>query len=279
MRKLRGIAAALATWCALAAGTAEAAAIGQATPWQLGFQGAASPGMERIDSFHDVLLVLVTLITLFVLALLVYCIVRFNEKANPTPSRTTHHTLIEVLWTVIPIVILVVIAVPSFKLLYLVDEVPQSEMTIKAIGNAWFWDYEYPDHGVAFTANMVRDKDGKPAGNPRLLETDNAVVVPVGTTVRVQVTSNDVIHSWAMPSLGVKKDAVPGRLNETWFKATKEGMYYGQCSELCGKDHGFMPIMMKVVSKAEFEDWVKKTKRADNAPPAATQLAVAGRNE
>lgn len=279
MRKLRGIAAALATGCALAAGTAEAAAIGQPTPWQLGFQGAASPGMERIDSFHDVLLVLVTLITLFVLALLVYCIVRFNEKANPTPSRTTHHTLIEVLWTVIPIVILVVIAVPSFKLLYLVDEVPQSEMTIKAIGNAWFWDYEYPDHGVAFTANMVRDKDGKPAGNPRLLETDNAVVVPVGTTVRVQVTSNDVIHSWAMPSLGVKKDAVPGRLNETWFKATKEGMYYGQCSELCGKDHGFMPIMMKVVSKAEFEDWVKKTKRADNAPPAATQLAVAGRNE
>ncbi|MBM3489078.1 MAG: cytochrome c oxidase subunit II [Alphaproteobacteria bacterium] len=276
MRRWQGIATVLVGGCGAAGGT-QAAAIGQPTPWQMGFQGAASPGMERIDSFHDLLLVLITLITLFVLGLLVYCMLKFNEKSNPRPSKTTHNTLVEVLWTAIPVVILVVIAVPSFKLLYLVDEVPQSEMTIKAIGNAWFWDYEYPDHGIAFTANMVRDKDGKPAGKPRLLETDNAVVVPVNTTVRVQTTSNDVIHAWAMPSLGVKKDAVPGRLNETWFKATKEGMYYGQCSELCGKDHGYMPIMLKVVSRAEFEDWVKKSKRADSAPPAATRLAEAAR--
>tara|TARA_B100000927_G_scaffold288513_1_gene283244 strand:- start:25 stop:879 length:855 start_codon:yes stop_codon:yes gene_type:complete len=228
-------------------------------PWQLGFQPAATDMMARISSFNDFLLILMTAITVFVLGLMVYVMVRFNAKANPVPSKTSHNTLIEVVWTVIPILILLVIAVPSFRLLY--DQAtPEADMTIKATGYQWYWGYEYPDHGdIAFDALMLEDNELQP-GQLRLLTTDNAVVVPVDTTVRVLVTAADVIHNWAMPAFGVKMDAYPGRLNETWFRANKTGIYYGQCSELCGIRHSFMPIMVKVVEKEEFTAWVEQAK-------------------
>lgn len=231
----------------------------QPEPWQLGFQPAATDMMARISSFNDFLLILMTAITVFVLGLMVYVMLRFNAKANPVPSKTSHNTLIEVVWTVIPILILLVIAVPSFRLLY--DQAtPEADMTIKATGYQWYWGYEYPDHGdIAFDALMLEDDELQP-GQPRLLTTDNAVVVPVDTTVRVLVTAADVIHNWAMPAFGVKMDAYPGRLNETWFRANKTGIYYGQCSELCGIRHSFMPIMVKVVEKEEFTAWVEQAK-------------------
>lgn len=242
------------------AGLFSPAIAAQPEPWQLGFQPAASDMMERITTFNDFLLILMTAITLLVLGLLFYVIVKFNAKANPEPSKTSHNTLIEVLWTVVPILILVVIAIPSFRLLYDQVEIPEADMTIKATGYQWYWGYEYPDHGdIAFDAIMVEEEDLK-EGQPRLLATDNAVVVPVNTTVRVIVTSADVIHSWAMPAFGNKMDAVPGRLNETWFRAKKTGTFYGQCSELCGIRHAFMPIMVKVVEKAEFAAWVEHAK-------------------
>tara|TARA_R110002072_G_scaffold120755_13_gene254077 strand:- start:1657 stop:2502 length:846 start_codon:yes stop_codon:yes gene_type:complete len=254
-----------------------AALAAQPRPWQTGFQDAATPLMEQVTSFHTLLLVIITAITIFVLLLLVWVVVKYNAKANPTPSKTTHNTMIEVLWTVIPVVILVVIAVPSFKLLYYSDVIPKADMTIKATGHQWYWNYEYPDHGkFSFDANMVATEDLKP-GQPRLLETDNRIVVPVGTVVRVQVTAGDVIHSWAMPAFGVKTDAVPGRLNETWFGPVKqEGVYYGQCSELCGIRHGFMPIAVEVVSKEKFDAWVEMAKKefaANDDVPATRMLA------
>lgn len=250
----------------LLSGLAGAAAYAaQPQPWQKGFQPAVTPVMASINDFHNLLLVIITLIAVFVLGLLIYVMWRFNEKRNPVPTRTTHNTLLEVVWTVVPVIILVVIAVPSFKQLYLNDVIPKADMTVKAIGHQWYWTYEYPDHGkFSFDANMVAPGDLKP-GQPRLLETDAVVVVPVDTTVRVQVTATDVLHAWAMPAFGVKIDAVPGRLNETWFKATREGTYYGQCSELCGVNHGFMPIKIDVVSKEKFNAWVA-TKRQAMAP-------------
>lgn len=254
-----------------------AALAAQPRPWQTGFQDAATPLMEQIDDFHFLLLVIITLITLFVLALLVWVVVKYNERKNPTPSRTTHNAKIEVLWTVIPVLILVVIAVPSFKLLYKSDVIPKVDMTIKATGHQWYWSYEYTDHGkFTFDANMVAKEDLKP-GQPRLLETDNRIVVPAGAVVRVQVTAGDVLHSWAMPAFGVKIDAVPGRLNETWFgPVTQEGVYYGQCSELCGTRHGFMPIAVEVVSKEKFDAWVEKAKKefaANDDMPSTRMLA------
>lgn len=250
----------------------------QPHPWQTGFQDAATPLMEQIDSFHDLLLVIITLISLFVLALLAYVMFRFNEKANPNPSRTTHNTTVEVLWTVIPVLILVVIAIPSFKLLYKSDVIPEVDMTIKATGHQWYWSYEYPDHGkFEFDSNIVADADLKP-GQPRLLEVDNRVVIPVDTIVRLQITAGDVLHAWAMPAFGVKTDAVPGRLNELWFGPVKnEGVYYGQCSELCGAKHGFMPIAVEVVSKEKFEEWVKKAQKefASDDRPVERKLAKA----
>lgn len=246
---------------ALFALSPNAMAAGVAEPWQTGFQNAVTPVMEDLTSFHNLLLILITIITIFVLALLLVCIFRFNAKANPVPSKTSHNTLLEVLWTAIPILILVVIAIPSFKLLYFQDRAQDADMTIKAIGNQWYWSYEYPDHGnFAFDAVMLRDDELKP-GQPRLLATDTTVVVPVNTNVRLLVTANDVIHSWTIPAFGIKMDGVPGRLNETWFRAEAEGMYYGQCSELCGKDHGFMPIQVKVVSKEEFDKWTEWAKQ------------------
>ena len=259
----------------LAAGAAQA---GQPVPWQTGFQDAATPLMREIESFHDLLLVVITLISLFVLALLAYVVWRFSESRNPTPSRTTHNTLLEVLWTALPVVILVVIAIPSFRLLYYSDVAPEADMTVKAIGHQWYWTYEYPDHGnFSFDSTMVDSAELKP-GAPRLLEVDNRIVVPVGRTVRVQVTADDVIHAWAIPAFGVKVDAVPGRLNEVWFKAERTGVFYGQCSELCGVNHGFMPIRVDVVDESAFDAWVAEAKTrfaAEGGAGGAVRLADA----
>jgi len=256
-------------------GMGGALALGQPEPWQLGFQEAASPVMHSTAAFHDFLLILITVIAVFVLVLMAYCVIRFNAKSNPTPSKTTHNTLLEVVWTVVPVLILIAIAVPSFRLLYLQRVIPPADFTIKAIGNQWYWSYEYPDHGdLSFDSVMVEDEDLKP-GQPRLLAVDNNIVVPVNKTVRVIVTASDVIHNFAMPAFGLKMDAVPGRLNETWFKAEKTGIFYGQCSELCGSRHAFMPIAIEVVSEADFAAWVEKTKSASAAPVENTNTKLA----
>lgn len=237
-----------------------AASAAEPQPWQMGLQPAASTSMERIVEFHNLLLVIITLIVLFVLALLAYTIVRFNEKRNPVPAKTTHNTLLEVLWTAIPVIILVAVAVPSFKLLYFTDRAEDAEMTIKAIGYQWYWTYEYPDHGdFTFDALMLSDEDLEPGGR-RLLDVDNPVVLPVGTKIRLLITAGDVLHAFALPALGLKLDAVPGRVNETWVEITREGTYYGQCSEICGTGHSYMPIAVKAVSKEDFAAWVEQAK-------------------
>lgn len=247
-----------------------------AVKWQFGFQDAVTPVMRQITDFHNLLLVIIFVIALFVFALILYCAIRFRAKANPVPSTTTHNTLIEVLWTVIPIIILVIVTVPSIKLLYLQRDIPKADFTIKAIGNQWYWTYEYPDHGgMSFDSIMVEEKDLKP-GQPRLLAVDNNIVVPVGKTIRVIVTASDVIHDWAIPAFGVKMDGIPGRLNETWFKVEKTGIYYGQCSELCGIKHAFMPIAVEVVSEQKFKEWLVKAKKefAANPVPVPTRVVT-----
>lgn len=234
--------------------------LGVAKPWQYKFQEAATPVMGRLVPLHNSLTVAMAVISVIVLALLAWIIFRYNAKANPVPSKTTHNTLIEIIWTVVPILILVGIAIPSIDLHYYMDKPVKPDMTLKIVGYQWYWHYEYPDHGgFGFDSYMVEEKDLR-KGQRRLLEVDNEVVVPVNTTVLVQMTGGDVIHAWAMPAFGVKKDAMPGRLNETWFRAEKKGVFYGQCSELCGVKHGFMPIRVRVVSKKEFKDWVKEAK-------------------
>lgn len=243
--------------------------------WQLGFMPAASPIMEQLTGFHNLLLVIITVIATFVLALLLYIMLRFNSRANPVPSTTTHNTPLEVVWTVIPILILVAIAIPSFRLLYAQDVVPEAEMTLKLTGNQWFWNVEYPDQGpVSFDITMLEDAD-RPADAPRLLAVDNEIVVPVNAIIRVQTTSVDVIHAFAIPSMGVKIDAIPGHLNETWFKATREGVFYGQCSELCGSRHAFMPTAVKVVSKEEFAKWIEEAKVKFASGPAQPSIGLA----
>ena len=238
--------------------------VGAAHPWGLNLREAFSPVMAEMVSFHNALIWLIVIISLFVLALLAIIVVRFNAKSNPKASKTTHNTFIEISWTVIPVLILVIMAVPSFKLLYKSDVTPEAYMTVKAIGHQWYWSYEYPDHGnFTYDAWLVQDKediDGEDRPYTRLLTTDTRVVVPVGKVIRVQMTSTDVLHSWAVPSLGVKKDAVPGRLNELWFEADREGIFYGQCSELCGTNHGYMPIEVHAVSEEEFLLWVEEAK-------------------
>src|SRR6476620_3746547 len=236
------------------------AASGQPEPWQLGMQKGATPVMNDIIWFHDFLLWVISAIALFVLALLIMVVVKFNSRSNPVPSRTTHNTTIEVLWTVVPVLILVTIAVPSFRLLFFQLNVPKADVTVKATGKQWFWSYSYPDSKFEFDSLMLQEKDRK-ADQPRLLAVDNEMVVPVNKTVRMQVIGADVIHAFAVPSFGIKIDALPGRLNETWFKATREGVYYGQCSELCGKDHAFMPIAVRVVSEQAFAAWVAQAKQ------------------
>lgn len=233
------------------------AGVGRPTPWQMGFQEAATPVMQRITEVHNLLLMIIFAIAAFVIALILFACWRFRATKNPKPSTVSHNVALEIIWTLIPCLILIVIAIPSFKLLYYMDETPKADMTVKVIGHQWYWSYEYPDHGnFAFDSYMIPDQELKP-GQPRLLSVDNPVVVPVGKVVRIIATSEDVIHSWAVPSFGIKKDTVPGRINETWFKAEREGMYYGQCSELCGPQHGFMPIAVKVVSDGTFQEWAK----------------------
>ena len=228
--------------------------------WQLGFQKSASKSMSDIIWFHDyMLLPIITAITVFVLFLLAYACIRFRASKNPVASTTSHNTTIEVIWTLVPCLILIVMAVPSFKVLYSQDEIPKADVTIKAIGYQWYWGYEYPDENIVFDSYMIEDKDLK-EGQPRLLAVDNEVVVPVNKVVKVMITANDVLHAWALPSFGVKRDAVPGRINETWFKADRTGTFYGQCSELCGIKHAFMPITVNVVSEEDYNQWLEKAK-------------------
>ncbi|TVR79167.1 MAG: cytochrome c oxidase subunit II [Rhodospirillales bacterium] len=250
-----------------AAGTAVA---GEPQPWQMNLMPAQSPVMERVHEFHNLLLVIQVGIVLLVLGLLGYIIFRFNAKRNPVPSRTSHNTLLEVIWTAVPVVILVIIAIPGLRLLYFHDRAHEYDFTVKVTGHQWYWSYTYPDHGdFTFTSIMVPD-DELQEGQPRLLAVDNPVVVPVGTNVQILVVSDDVIHAWAVPSLGVKVDATPGRVNERWLHVHEEGTYYGMCSELCGINHAFMPIQLEAVSPEAFEAWVEETREEwasrQNAP-------------
>jgi cytochrome c oxidase subunit II len=265
-RRLLGLAV---TGIALLSCGAAFAELGQPAAWEYTLQEAATPVMESISWFHNMLLWIITIITLFVLALLVIVVVKFNAKSNPVPSRTTHNTVIEVAWTLIPVLILVAIAVPSFRLLFEELDIPKADLTIKATGKQWYWSYAYPDNGkFEFDSLLAQDK------KPRLLGVDNEMVVPVNKVVRIQTTGADVIHSFAVPAFGIKIDSIPGRLNETWFKATKLGMFYGQCSELCGKDHAFMPIAVRVVSDQEFAAWVETSKKKFATNPANSFAAV-----
>lgn len=239
-----------------------AALAAQPLPWEINFQPAASPVMERIEDFHTLLVWIITAISLFVLALLLWVMFRYNARSNTTPSRVAHNTTIEIIWTIVPVIILVLIAIPSFRLLYFEADIPNPDVTLKAIGKQWYWTYEYPGAGnFQFDSLGLSDEDAKKAGEPRLLGVDNPVVVPVNKVVMVETTGADVIHSWALPAFGVKMDAVPGRINKTWFKATKEGTYYGECSELCGARHAFMPIEVKVVSEKAYEAWLAGAKK------------------
>ena len=231
-----------------------------ATDWQLGFQEPASPVMQGVFDLHNFVLIMMTAITVFVLVLLIYVSIRFRKKANPIPSKRTHNALLETLWTAIPVVILIFMAVPSFKLLYEQDVIPEADMTIKVIGHQWYWEYQYPEHDdLAFESYLTPDDELK-EGEPRLLTVDNRLVLPVNKNIHVLVTAGDVLHSFAMPSLGVKKDAVPGRLNETWMRIERPGIYRGQCSEICGSGHGYMPVVIEALSEDEFAAWVNQAK-------------------
>jgi len=246
---LIGIATAAATWAA------------EPKPWELGFQPPATPVKDRLSAFHDELLVIITLIAVFVLGLLVYVMWRFNHRRHPVPTRTSHNTVIEMLWTVVPVLILIIIAIPSFKLMYYMDRVPNPEMTIKVTGHQWYWSYEYPDQGgLAFDSNIIPDDQLK-AGQKRLLDVDNPLVVPAETIIRVQVTGTDVIHSWFVPSFGVQEYAIVGRLNESWMKIEQPGIYYGQCNQICGVNHAFMPIKVEAMPKDAFQRWLIDAKK------------------
>jgi cytochrome c oxidase subunit 2 len=278
------------------------AAAGMAEPRQMGFQPAATETMEKISSFHDLLMIIMTLIVILVTALLLVIVIRFNRKANPVPSKTSHNTVLEIVWTLIPIAILIGIAFPSFKLLYFQDVAPPADMVIKATGHQWYWTYEYPDHGdLTFDASMLPDSYYAAEMSPavredraaaladiqhllgrdeapeihRLLDTDSRVVVPVGKVVKVLVTADDVIHAWAIPAFGIKIDTVPGRMNETWFKADRIGTFYGQCSELCGIRHAFMPIVVEVVSEEDFAAWLGRARAMYNTAAVVQPVRLA----
>jgi len=244
--------------------------------WGLTFQAPMSPVMEKIEDFHQLLLVIIAIICVFVLFLLVWVVIRFNQRANPVPSKTHHNTLLEVAWTLIPVIILVLIAIPSFRLLYFEAIIPKPDVIIKAIGKQWSWTYEYTGQNFQFDSLPLKDEDARKAGEPRMLGVDNVIVVPVNKVIEVDTTGADVIHSWALPQMGVKMDAVPGRINHTWFKANQTGTFYGQCSELCGANHDFMPIEVKVVSDAEYAAWLQTAKKKFAAidDSAATRLAA-----
>ncbi len=280
MRVVTALGALMAGALAWMAGFSPALAQGNgySSNWQISFIDAASPVMERINSFHNFVLIIIIAIAVFVTLLLAYVIVRFRASANPVPSKFTHNPLIEVMWTVIPVLILAVIAVPSFRLLFFQDSVPNPEMTLRVTGHQWFWTYEYPDQGsFVFDAVMLRDDELK-EGQLRLLETDNRVVLPIDTNIRIEITADDVIHAWAVPAFGVKTDAVPGRTNATWTRIDREGVYYGQCMELCGINHGFMPIVVEAVSKERFNAWVveAQAKFARGGPPADRRIVERG---
>ena len=251
----------------------------QPKQWQLGFQDSASQSMTEIVSFHNnILLPIIIAISVFVLFLMIYTCIRFRASKNPNPSKTTHNVAVEVLWTLIPCLILIVMAVPSFKILYKQDTIPKVDLTIKAIGYQWYWGYEYPDENIIFESYMIKEEELK-ENQPRLLTVDNEVVVPVNKVVKVLITANDVLHAWALPSFGVKRDAIPGRINETWFKAEKVGTYYGQCSELCGIQHAFMPITVRVVSEEDYAEWLlgAKIKFANEPLLENKNIKIAGK--
>jgi cytochrome c oxidase subunit 2 len=271
-----------ATMCA--AFTAPAyAAVGAPTPGGHDFQEPATQVMREIVSFHNFLLPIIVFISIFVLALLLWVIIRYNRRANPTPRKFTHNMLVEVIWTVVPVLILVAIAWRSFPLIYMQERIPeQAELTLKVTGNSWRWDFEYPDLGVRLTSNLLPEEEADAQGRPYLLAVDAPLYVPVGTTVRVLVTSNDVIHAFAVPAFGVKEDAIQGRVNETWFEVDREGVFYGQCSELCGVNHAYMPLEIHAVSRAEFDQWVvaqggtlASAETPDAAAPAEGEAPVA----
>ena len=250
------------------------APVGIAAPGQMGFQTAVTSLAEEIHSFHDLLLWMCVIISLFVLGLLVYVAVRFNEKANPVPSRTTHSTTLEVAWTIIPVLILVVMAIPSFRILTHQLTLPEADLTIKVTGKQWYWSYDYPkDQGDFGFDSILKTGADLKEGDIRLLSVDNEAVVPVNKIVRMQITGADVIHSFVVPAFGIRMDAVPGRLNETWFKAEREGLYFGQCSKLCGKDHAYMPIAVRVVSEQKYQAWVAEAKKKFAATPSPNDYA------
>lgn len=262
--------------------------LGQPYDWQMTLQGSASEIMDFVTTFHYALFWLITVISVFVLGLLMYCVVRFNEKANPVPSKTTHNATVEVIWTVVPVIILMAIVIPSFRLLKMQEEIPPADVVIKVVGKQWYWTVEYAKDagGFTFDAIMLDDKQradavakgAKPTDVPRLLAVDNEVVLPIGKVIRVQVTAADVLHAFAMPAFGVKRDAVPGRLNETWFKATKEGIYYGQCSELCGTNHAYMPMAIRIVSPAKYAEWQELAKKKYASTTGDSVVKVAGQD-
>ncbi|HEY3916973.1 MAG TPA: cytochrome c oxidase subunit II [Stellaceae bacterium] len=259
---------------------AQSGFVEQPKDWQLGMVAGATPVRDAIDSFHNELVVIITLITVFVLGLLVYVMVRFSAKRHPVPSTTTHNTLLEVVWTAVPVLVLVSIAIPSFKLLYYENRTEHADMTLKVTGHQWYWSYEYPDQGdFAFDSNVLSEADDAKQGKPRLLGVDNPVVVPVGAVVRVLITGTDVIHSWYLPSAGVQEYAVVGRVNESWFQFERTGTFFGQCNQICGVNHPFMPIEVDVVSKDDFAKWAAAAKQkfatADSPPDAGVRLAAA----
>ncbi|EKV31465.1 Cytochrome c oxidase polypeptide II [Caenispirillum salinarum AK4] len=275
LSRLRGFRAAVLAFIGLAIMAGPAAA-GQPEPWQMNMQDPASPVMTQIYDLHNYITIIMIGIVLLVMGLLGYCIFRFNAKKNPTPSKTSHNTLLEIAWTAIPVLILVAIAVPSFRLLYFMDRTQEAEMTLKVIGHQWYWSFEYPDHGNVALDSFMKYPEDLEEGEPRLLAVDTPVVLPEDTNIRIITTASDVIHSFAIPALGLKTDAIPGRLNETWVRVEEPGMYYGQCSELCGVNHGFMPAALKIVPKDEFEAWMSETQAAQGIDPAqtpATELA------
>ncbi len=230
-------------------------------PWQVTFQDAVTPTMSAIYELHGFIMIILTVIVLVVLGLLLYICLKFNAKSHPIPMKFSHNNILEIVWTVIPALVLILIAIPSFKILYNIERIPETEMTVKVVGHQWYWSYQYPEHGnIEFDSNIIRDDQLK-SGDLRLFEVDNRLVIPENTVVRFLITAADVIHSFAVPAFGTKTDAVPGRINETWVKVQKRGVYYGQCSELCGVNHGFMPIAIEVVSKKDFLDWVEQAKQ------------------
>lgn len=250
-----------------------AALASEPLPGQIYFQPAATPVMQQVEHLHDFLMVIMTGVVVFVVGLLAYVCLRYNARANPIPATFSHNVLIEIIWTIVPVILLIVIAIPSFRALYYAEKVPAADLTVKVVGYQWYWHYAYPDNGgFEFDSNIIADKDLQP-GQKRLLEVDNRILIPAGKVVRFVITAADVIHSFAVPSFGIKTDAVPGKINETWIKVDKPGVYYGQCSELCGVNHGFMPIAVEVVSEEEFEAWVVKQ---GGKMPQAVAVAPAG---